>query len=79
MLVTEMMIIGPKIHEKIGRIEKMSSAYRPVVCLIEQEFEVRGPHDTPHDTQMSVNLEDNTCSCTRWQLTGIPYEHATCV
>ncbi|KAF7144294.1 hypothetical protein RHSIM_Rhsim05G0107300 [Rhododendron simsii] len=36
-------------------------------------FEIVGPYE-----QYKVNLENKTCGCRKWELSGIPYVHAVC-
>lgn len=38
-----------------------------------KNFEIVGPHE-----QYKVNLENKTCGCRKWELSGIPCVHAVC-
>lgn len=63
--------LGPKIHKKIEKINGRYGDYIIHPCG-GGEFEARGFSGS----QNTVNLEEQTCSCRRWDLTGIPCEHA---
>ncbi|XP_058216410.1 uncharacterized protein LOC131327323 [Rhododendron vialii] len=66
--------LGPKIHKKIEKLKKMYGDFNIYPCG-NGEFEARWIHGGQH----TVNLEQRTCSCRRWDLTGIPCQHATAV
>ncbi|KAH7856453.1 hypothetical protein Vadar_001565 [Vaccinium darrowii] len=63
--------LGPKIHKKIEKIKERYGDYIIHPCG-EGEFEARGFDGGQH----TINLKTQTCSCRRWDLTGIPCEHA---
>ncbi|KAI8573354.1 hypothetical protein RHMOL_Rhmol01G0270400 [Rhododendron molle] len=65
--------LGPKIHKKIEKIKKYGDFI--IVPCGGQEFEARAIRGG----QYTVNLQAQTCSCRRWDLTGIPCEHAATV
>ncbi|KAH7855476.1 hypothetical protein Vadar_025319 [Vaccinium darrowii] len=65
--------LGPKIHKKIEKIKSRYSDYHIVPCG-EREFEARHINWG----QYSVILKQS-CSCRRWELTGIPCEHGALV
>ncbi|XP_058215796.1 uncharacterized protein LOC131326905 [Rhododendron vialii] len=64
--------LGPRIHDKIEKIKSRYGDYIVKLCG-EGEFEARHIR-TSH--QYNINLQTHTCSCRRWDLTGIPCEHA---
>ncbi|KAI8546526.1 hypothetical protein RHMOL_Rhmol07G0125100 [Rhododendron molle] len=64
--------LGPKIHDKIEKIKSRYGDYIVILCG-EGEFEARHIHTGYQNT---INLQRHTCSCRRWDLTGIPCEHA---
>ncbi|KAH7844045.1 hypothetical protein Vadar_023666 [Vaccinium darrowii] len=66
--------LGPKIHKKIEKIKSRYGDYHIIPCG-EGEFEARHIHWG----QYSVNLQKRSCSCRRWELTGIPCEHGALV
>ncbi|CAL5408086.1 unnamed protein product [Camellia sinensis] len=66
--------IGPKIHKVLEKNKTNAVAYIPAFTG-DKKFEVRGMHGD----QFIVDLKKETCSCTRWELTGIPCAHAISV
>ncbi|KAH7859911.1 hypothetical protein Vadar_007022 [Vaccinium darrowii] len=66
--------LGPKIHKKIQKIKSRYGDYHIIPCG-EGEFEARHIHWG----QYSVNLNEQSCSCRRWELTGIPCEYGALV
>ncbi|XP_019196362.1 PREDICTED: uncharacterized protein LOC109190352 [Ipomoea nil] len=63
--------ICPRIMEKIAVNEEAAASYLCTQCD-EDLFEVRGMWE---DGQQ-VDLRKRSCSCRRWELTGIPCKHA---
>ncbi|XP_056858366.1 uncharacterized protein LOC130507717 [Raphanus sativus] len=63
-----------KFSEKVGKVIALETKYRKD-CRIYPgstgEFEV-----TEGNNSYSVNMKKKTCSCRRWDLTGIPCRHA---
>ncbi|KAH7841662.1 hypothetical protein Vadar_032772 [Vaccinium darrowii] len=66
--------LGPKIQKKIEKIKSRYGDYLIIPCG-KGEFEAKHIHWG----QYSVNLQKQTCSCRRWDLTGIPCEHGALV
>jgi hypothetical protein len=64
-------VICPKAHRKL---EKAKSDARNCISRWqnEQQFEV----DHMYDARRLVQLDERTCTCGRWQLSGIPCSHA---
>ncbi|KAL4320047.1 hypothetical protein GQ457_18G015050 [Hibiscus cannabinus] len=64
--------ICPKIQKKLDKLKIESFK-----CIPDwsggQTFQVRCPL-----TQFVVDMAERTCSCRRWQLTGLPCSHAIC-
>lgn len=65
--------ICPRILEKLEVNEKATAGYLGYQCG-EQLFEIRGMWED----QREVDLGTMTCSCRKWDLTGIPCKHAIC-
>ncbi|KAH7850204.1 hypothetical protein Vadar_029192 [Vaccinium darrowii] len=66
--------LGPKIHKKIEKIKNRYGDYIIYPCG-EGKFEAGGVHGGQH----TINLQQQSCSYRRWDLTGIPCEHAAWV
>ncbi|CAA0806734.1 MuDR family transposase [Striga hermonthica] len=64
-------VICPKIMKLLEELKK-----RSMECIanwnVMHEFEVDGPYGS----KFRVHLGERTCSCRKWELTGIPCEHA---
>ncbi|KAI8535441.1 hypothetical protein RHMOL_Rhmol10G0174400 [Rhododendron molle] len=67
--------IGPKIVKLLDKNIALCSEYI-VVLTGDNQFEVRGFH---HGNQFCVDMNAKTCTCRRWDLTGIPCAHALAV
>ncbi|XP_019161872.1 PREDICTED: uncharacterized protein LOC109158417 [Ipomoea nil] len=65
--------ICPRVLEKLQVNEKQAARYGGFQCGL-HEFEIQGFYGD----QQSVNLELRSCTCRRWDLTGLPCKHAIC-
>ncbi|KAL4583469.1 hypothetical protein LXL04_008042 [Taraxacum kok-saghyz] len=61
--------IGPSIRRKIEK-NKEIQRYWEVTPIGPEQYEVKKAHEV-----YAVDLEENTCGCRSWQLTGIPCVH----
>ncbi|XP_031101931.1 uncharacterized protein LOC116005834 [Ipomoea triloba] len=66
--------ICPNIVKKIAVEEKFAGGYIPLQCDLNL-FEVKNCHT---GEQHQVGLGKKTCSCRKWDLSGIPFKHAIC-
>ncbi|KAK1564423.1 hypothetical protein Q3G72_002891 [Acer saccharum] len=62
--------IGPKVFKVIEKIKVESNIYCHEYCG-NNKYQVRGYGDE----QYVVDIENKTCACIKWQLTGIPCIH----
>lgn len=65
-------LLCPVIGKKLAVFEKQAGGYWAHQCD-HHLFEVRGAND-----QHQVDLRSKTCSCKKWDLTGIPCRHVIC-
>ncbi|KAL6199804.1 hypothetical protein ACLB2K_029586 [Fragaria x ananassa] len=68
-------VVGPRIKkmlDKVGQIATKYRAYRGGEFV----FQVTGFGE--NGSQHAVDLGLHTCTCKRWQLSGIPCVHAIC-
>ncbi|XP_073119764.1 uncharacterized protein [Henckelia pumila] len=64
--------ICPKIKVVMAKNCKDATTFRPMMAD-EMHFQISGPRN-----QHSVDLSKMSCSCRRWEMTGIPCPHAIC-
>ncbi|XP_019152456.1 PREDICTED: uncharacterized protein LOC109149253 [Ipomoea nil] len=67
-------VICPNIVKKIAEEEKYAGGYIPIQCGLNL-FEVKRLHT---GEQHKVDLARRTCSCRKWELTGLPCRHGIC-
>ncbi|KAG6519487.1 hypothetical protein ZIOFF_022981 [Zingiber officinale] len=67
--------ICPKIRDLLAKISMDAAAYSPMKSD-EMHYQITRSDD--HLDQHSVDLSTRTCSCRKWDLTGIPCKHAVC-
>lgn len=66
--------VGPRIAKILDKIGQRTSDYRAYVAGEYKYQVVGGMYGSKH----AVDLEAHTCTCRRWQLSGIPCVHAIC-
>ncbi|XP_031101891.1 uncharacterized protein LOC116005794 [Ipomoea triloba] len=66
--------ICPRILRKLAVEEKYAGSYLPIQCDL-MLFEITGMHTGEHH---KIDLARRSCSCKKWDLTGIPCKHAIC-
>ncbi|XP_031124314.1 uncharacterized protein LOC116027026 [Ipomoea triloba] len=66
--------ICPRILRKLAVEEKYAGHYLPIQCDL-MLFEITGMHTGEHH---KIDLARRSCSCRKWDLTGIPCKHAIC-
>ncbi|KAG6509423.1 hypothetical protein ZIOFF_027413 [Zingiber officinale] len=67
--------ICPKIKDLLAKISMDVAAYSPMKSD-EMHYQITRSDD--HLDQHSVDLSTRTCSCRKWDLTGIPCKHVVC-
>lgn len=68
-------MVGPRIRKIIEKTAERTSCYRALYSG-EFEFQITGGGD--NGSKHAVDLRLRTCTCRRWQLSGIPCVHALC-
>ncbi|XP_073123410.1 uncharacterized protein [Henckelia pumila] len=64
--------ICPKIRDLLVQNSKLDAGYSPMMSY-EMHFQIMNMSE-----QHSVDLSTRSCSCRKWDLTGIPCKHAIC-
>ncbi|XP_061999337.1 uncharacterized protein LOC133716677 [Rosa rugosa] len=68
-------MVGPRIKKIMDKVAERTSCYR-AWSSGEFEFQITGGGD--NGSKHAVDLRLHTCTCRRWQLSGIPCVHAIC-
>ncbi|KAM5578592.1 hypothetical protein ABKV19_008749 [Rosa sericea] len=68
-------MVGPRIKKILDKVAERTSCYRAYHSG-EHEFQITGGGE--NGSKQAVDLRLHTCTCRRWQLSGMPCVHAIC-